>query len=234
VLGILLVVLAALLAAGGLAAWVGYGLARHTPVPDLAAYARSGAVRRADAQTAAWFDGELARLGREAPWLRAAGSSVLDECVAAASGSPDGPVGSWGVRCQRVQDSYYAFAGGGTRLPDLERTLGRMGWAGFTFTPGAAAAGGQPATPAVLEAGYNTQPGPAGKAGLRVSWLGPAQTHALRDYVGFAETRGDSNLSVIQAVPPNLRQIARVVTPPADNLIVVEQISMYAVRPAAS
>ena len=86
------------------------------------------------------------------------------------------------ANCQRTQAGYYAYTGDATaRVAQLESTLTRIGWGGFTFSPGRPATAGQPATPAVLQAGYvASQTAPAGKAGLIISWLSPAQTRAVR------------------------------------------------------
>jgi hypothetical protein len=92
------------------------------------------------------------------------------------------------------------------------------------FTPGAAAAAGQPAVPAVLQAGYvasQTQAGPAGKAGLIISWLSPAQTRAARDYVRFPVVGKTRYVDPVQVVPPDLSKITRTMAPKG-NLVVVE------------
>jgi hypothetical protein len=230
--GVLLVALAAVVVAGGVAGWVVHGRSRHPAAPDVAAYARSGPVREADRAYSAWISGQLAELGRTAPWLRAAGRSVADACQALPSGGA-GVSGAtaWTLSCQRTQDGYYAYAGGSgrSRVSDLERALAGLGWAGFTFTPAAAAAGGQPATPGVLQAGYvASQAGPAGKVGLVVSWLSPAQVRAVGDYIRFPEVVRTGTVRPIQVVPPDLTQIARAAAAkPAGRLVVVELFAEY-------
>jgi hypothetical protein len=231
-LGVLLLTLAAVVVAGGVVAWVAvHGRSRHPAAPDVAAYARSAGVRSEDRAYAAWFDGQLAGLARAAPWLVAAGQSVLDECQALPSGG-EGVAGatSWTMSCQRSQAGYYAYAaGGGSRVTQLERALAGLGWAGFVFTPGAAASG-QRAVPAVLQAGYvasQTQAGPAGKVGLIISWLSPAQTRAPRDYVRFPAVGKTRYIDPIQVAPPDLSQIARAAARRAGNLVVVELVAEY-------
>lgn len=134
------------------------------------------------------------------------------------------------MSCQRSQAGYFAYAaGGGPRVTQLERALTGLGWAGFVFTPGTAA-GGQRPVPAVLQAGYvasQTQAGPAGKAGLIISWLSPAQTRAVRDYVRFPVVGKTRYVDPIQVVPPDLSQIARATAPPEGNLVVVELVAEY-------
>ena len=229
-LGVLLLTLAVVVVAGGVAVWLAHGRSRHPPPPDVRAYARSGRVRSADRAYAAWFDGQLARLGRAAPWLRPAGQSVLDVCQALPSGGAGyGGATSWSLNCQRSQAGYYAYPGDGTgRVAQLESTLTRIGWGGFTFTPGTAATAGQPATPAVLQAGYvASQTAPAGKAGLIISWLSPAQTRAPRDYVRFPAVGKTRYIDPIQVAPPDLSQIARATARRAGNLVVVELVAEY-------
>ncbi len=229
---ILLAVVAVVVVAGGVAGWVAHGRSRHAAAPDVVAYARSGAVRAADRAYSAWFDGQLAGLGRVAPWLRAAGQSVLDECQALPSGG-EGVAGatSWTLSCQRTQAGYYAYAGDArSPVTQLERALTGFGWAGFVFTPGTAAAGGQRAVPALLQAGYvasQSQAGPAGKAGLIISWLSPAQTRAAGDYVRFPVVGKTRYVDPIQVVPPDLSQIARATAAPEGNLVVVELVAEY-------
>jgi hypothetical protein len=230
-LSILLLTLAAVVAAGGVVAWVAHGRSRHPAAPDVAAYARSGPVRGADRAYTAWIDGQFAELARAAPWLRAAGESVADECRALPSGGA-GASGAtaWTLGCQRTQDGYYAYAGSGGRSPvsDLERALAGLGWAGFTFTPAGAAGGGQAATPGVLQAGYvASQAGPAGKVGLIVSWLSPAQARSVRDYVRFPVARQTRYADPLQVVAPDLSQISRAAASRRDNLVVVELMAEY-------
>jgi hypothetical protein len=223
--------LAIVVVAGGVVAWVAHGRSSHPAPPDVRAYARSGAVRGADRAYSAWFEEQLAGLGRAAPWLRAAGHSVLDECQALPSGGA-GVAGatSWSMSCQRNQAGYYAdTTGGGSRVSQLERTLTGLGWAGFVFTP-ETTAGGQPAVPAVLQAGYvasQAQAGPAGKVGLIISWLSPAQARAVRDYVRFPVAARTRYVDPIQVVPPDLSQISRATAPRGDNLVVVELVAEY-------
>jgi hypothetical protein len=228
-LGVLLLTLSAVVVAGGVVGWVAHHRSAHPAVPDVAAYARSGAVRGPDRAYSAWFDGQFAGLARAAPWLAAAGQSVLDECQALPSGG-EGAAGatSWSMSCQRSQAGYYVDAGGGgSRVNQLERTLAGLGWGGFVFTPGTAAAGGQPA---VLQAGYvaaQTQAGPAGKVGLIISWLSPAQTRAVRDYVRFPVVGKTRYVDPVQVVPPDLSQIARATAARGGNLVVVELMAEY-------
>lgn len=230
--GVLLLTLAAVVVAGGVVAWIAHGRSRHPAPPDVVGYARSAAVRGADRAYSAWFAGQFAGLGRAAPWLVAAGQSVLDECQALPSGG-EGVAGatSWTMSCQRGQAGYYAYAAGGrSRVTQLERALAGLGWAGFVFTPGTAAGGGQRAVPAVLQAGYvasQTQAGPAGKAGLIISWLSPAQTQAVRDYVRFPAVGKTRYVDPVQVAPPDLSQIARATARRADNLVVVELVAEY-------
>jgi hypothetical protein len=231
-LGVLLLTLAALVVVvGGVAAWLVHGRSRHPAPPDVAAYARSAGVRSADRAYTAWFEEQLAGLGSAAPWLRAAGQSVLDECQALPSGGA-GVAGatSWTMSCQRSQAAYYAYtAGGRPRVSQLERTLAGLGWAGFVFTPGTAA-GGQPAAPAVLQAGYvaaQTQAGPAGKVGLIISWLSPAQARAVRDYVRFPVAGQTRYVDPIQVVPPDPSQISHATASRGVNLVVIELVAEY-------
>lgn len=227
---VLLLALVVLVAAGALVAYVVHNLPRHPAPPDVRAYARSGAVRNADRAYAAWFDGQLAQLGRAAPWLRPAGQSVLDVCQALPSGGAGfGGATSWSLSCHRTQAGYYACTGAGAaRVGQLESTLTRIGWAGFTFTPGTAATAGQPATPAVLQAGYvASQTAPAGKAGLIISWLSLAQTRAVRGYVRFPVVRTTRYVDPIRVVPPDLSLISRATAEPEGNLVVVELVAEY-------
>lgn len=229
-LGVLLLTLALLLAVGGVAGWIVHDRSRHPGAPDVRAYARSGFVRGADRAYAAWIGGQLAQLGRAAPWLRPAGQSVLDVCQALPSGG-EGVAGavSWSLGCQRTQAGYYGYTGDrAARVSQLERTLTALGWAGFVFTPGTAAAAGQPATPAVLQAGYvASQTAPAGKAGLIISWLSPAQTRAVRDYVRFPVVGKTRYVDPIRVVPPDLSLISRATAKPEGNLVVVELVAEY-------
>jgi hypothetical protein len=229
-LGVLLLALAAVVVAGGGVAWVVHGRSRHPGAPDVRAYARSGFVRSADRAYAAWFDGQFAALGRAASWLRPAGQSVLDVCQALPSGGAGyGGATSWSLSCQRAQAGYYAYRGdGAARVAQLERTLTRIGWGGFTFTPGLAATAGQPATPAVLQAGYiASQTAPAGKAGLIISWLSPAQTRAVRGYVRLPVVRATAYVDPIRVVPPDLGLISRAAAQAEGNLVVVELVAEY-------
>jgi hypothetical protein len=229
-LSILLLTLAAVVVAGGVVAWVAHGRSRHPAAPDVAAYARSAAVRGADRAYTAWINGQFAELGRAAPWLRPAGQSVLDECQALPSGGAGfSGATSWTASCQRTQAGYYAYAGAaGARVSELQRALAGLGWAGFTFTPAKAAAGGQPATPGVLQAGYvASQNAPAGKVGLIVRWLSGAQTRAAGDYLGFPVVRRTRYVDPIEVVAPDLSRIGRATAPSGANLVVVELFAEY-------
>ena len=232
-LGVLLLTLAAVVAVGGVVVWVVHGRSRHPGAPDVRAYARSGFVRSADRAYSAWFDGQFAALGRAAPWLRPAGRSVLDVCQALPSGGTGfGGATSWSLSCQRTQAAYYAYTGdGAARVAQLEGTLTRIGWGGFTFTAGTAGrvgTTGQPATPAVLQAGYvASQIPPAGKAGLIISWLSPAQTRAVRGNVRFPVVRTTRYVDPIRVVPPDLSLISRATANPEGNLVVVELVAEY-------
>jgi hypothetical protein len=95
------------------------------------------------------------------------------------------------------------------------------------FTPGTAA-GGQSAVPAVLQAGYvASQTAPAGKVGLIVSWLSPAQTRAAGDYVSFPAVRRTRYVDPVEVVAPDLSQISRATVSRGDNLVVVELVAEY-------
>jgi hypothetical protein len=215
-----LLFLAALLILGGLIAWVDYGLSHHDRAPDAAVYARSVAVRSADRTTAAWFDGQFARLGREAPWLRSAGQSVHDSCRAASDSS-----GPWMLICTRMQTGYYAYAGGG-RIGALEHALAEIGWRGFTVTSQA------------LGADYNIEAGPP-KAGLRVTWIGPATPPAVSQLLtsyaaAFGRDLRAGENGVLQASPPTPGRIMRALAAPDKNLFMVMLAVTYATSAPSS
>jgi hypothetical protein len=215
-----LLVLAALLVVAGFAAWVGHNLSRTTPRPDVAAYARSAAVRGADRAAAAWFDRQLALLSHEARWLRPAGQSVRDQCRAAPDSS-----GEWTMICSRTQAGYYAYAGGG-RAGALERALAGLGWRGFTVTPQA------------LGADYSIRTGPP-KTGLRVTWVSPATPGAisqlLTDYTAaFGQHPRAGEDGVLQAMPPDPGEITGAAAPPDAHLFIVTLQVAYATSPPSS
>ena len=82
----------------------------------------------------------------------------------------------------------------------------------------------------MLQAGYvasQTQAGPAGKVGLIISWLSPAQARAVRDYVRIPVAGKTRYVDPIQVVPPDLSQISRATAPRGDNLVVVELVAEY-------
>jgi hypothetical protein len=233
VIAVGLPVLTGLLLVGGLIAWAAYGQShRNAPPPDVAAYARSEPVRHADAQTAVWSDGQFAQLGRQAPWLRPAGYSVIDNCGAEATSAPDGPVASWSFHCQRVQVGYFVFAGAGTRSAELERALTRMGWGGFGFIAARPVAG-QPGASALLSAAY-PPPGWAGQSGMSVSWINAAQRRELAAYVRFVIPAKTSVQDPVQIVPPDLSEISRAAAGPGKDLIAVELVTNYATQAPAS
>jgi hypothetical protein len=220
VLAVGLLVLAGLLVLGGLAAWIGYNLSHQAPAPDVQAQASTGAVRRADAQTAAWFRGQLAQLGREAPWLRPAGQSVHDQCRAASDSS-----GGWITICSRIQTGYYAYAGSG-RVGALERALYDLGWREFTVTPQG------------LNADYTVQAGPP-KTGLQVSWISPATPAAVSGLVAsytaaFGQHPRAGEDGVLQATPPDPGRIMGAAAPPDEHLFIVTLQVTYASSPPSS
>lgn len=224
IIGVGLLFLAALLVVGGLIAWVAYGLSHHDQAPDAAAYARSVAVRRADAQVAAGFDRQLAQLGQKAPWLRPAGQSVYDSCRPASGSS-----GAWTMICSRMQTCYYAYAGSASatgRVGALERVLADAGWRGVTVTQRA------------LAADYTIQAS-APKAGLLVTWISPATSPAiaqlLADYtVAFGRHPRAGKDGVLQATPPSPGQIMRAAAPPDADLFIVTLQAAYATSPPGS
>jgi hypothetical protein len=218
-----LAVLAVMLAAVGLVLWVGHNMSRSAPQPDVAAFAQSRPVRRADQATSAWFAGQLQRLTREAPWLRPAGQSVHDQCHNIAVGSGGiGGVSGWITTCTRMQTGYYAYAGGGNgRVAALENVLAGLGWRGFTVAG------------ATLEADYTTEASPAPRTGLRVTWLSPATPRALQqiltDYeASFADYLRAGADGVQEATPPNLSWLLRAAAPPAEHLFMVTLQGVYA------
>jgi hypothetical protein len=224
-----LAVLAVILAAVGLVLWVGHNISRSAPQPDVAAFARSRPVQRADRATSAWFGGQLQGLSREAPWLRPAGQSVHDQCRATAVGVGSiGGVSSWITTCTRQQTGYYAYAGGGNgRVAALEHALAGLGWRGFTVTG------------AILEADYTTEAAPAPRTGLLVTWLSPATPRALRQILtvyeaSFAHYLRAGADGVQAATPPNLSWLLRAAAPPAEHLFMVTLQGVYATSQPSS
>ena len=222
-----LAVLAAIVAVFVLILWVAHGIGRGTPQPNVTAFARSDSVRRADRTTAAWLDGQLAQLNREARWLRPAGPSVHDECsTAPASPAGLGGVSSWITTCSRTQSGYYAYAGGADRIAALERALGSLGWEAFTVTPQS------------LEADHATQAG-SSEATLSVSWISPATPQAVarlltRYRAVYGGSLRNGAVTVLQAIPPDPSRIMRAVVPPDTNLFVVTLQVAYATSPPSS
>jgi hypothetical protein len=223
-----LAVLAVILAAFGGVLWVGHNISRGAPQPDVTAFARSAAVRRADQATATWFGGQFVRLSREAPWLRPAGQSVHDQCRAAPASPPGiGGVASWITTCSRIQSGYYAYAGSeGSRVGALERALAGLGWRGFSLTS------------VTLEADYSTQADPP-RTGLRVTWISPATPRAISQILtaylaAFANNLRAGANGVLQATPPDPGRLMRAAATPDEHLFIVTLQVAYATSPASS
>lgn len=218
-----------LLAAGGLVAWVGSGLSKHTPAPDTSAYARSAAVQRRDLATATWFSAQLRQIGGRASWLGPAGQSVLDYCRADGSAAPAGGAIRWSLSCRRSQAAYFVYGGASAgRIRQLERVLTGLGWGDFTITPASPAPS---ASPLELSAGFTGRGGPAAiQAGLRASWISPARPQALRRDIGRPVVTRSRLVAWRQVRAANLSQISRALTGQHDSVLVVTLSATYATR----
>ncbi|MEW2519032.1 hypothetical protein [Actinacidiphila alni] len=137
------------------------------PPPDVAAFARSAATRRAGEDAAREGAARLGELRAALPWAVPVGTSVADSCRTLEEGAMFGPRNWSPIRCTRNTVLYLAFDGDiRTRLRQLDAVLAEKKWAGTdsgrnTLTAMAtwlSEAGGDP-SPSAAQRGSTEPPG---------------------------------------------------------------------------